>query len=122
MSSTVNQYLLLGIRLDYNEAQRLIEAVHGDQAEDVAQKYDDNGYSKTLGHFEGMTYITDGMCGHYAFFGIVKEKGAADDWLNTVSIERPKAKDVRAVKEKAKALFGNDFEASPSWHLLTHWH
>lgn len=122
MSSTVNQYLLFGIRLDFSEAQRLVEALHGDQADEVAEKYDDNGYRKEIGHFEGMTYITDGMNGEYAFFGIVKQKSSADDWLNTVSIERAKAKDIRAVTEKAKALLGADFEASPGWHFLTHWH
>lgn len=120
--TTVNQYLILGVRLGYDEAKALIEAKHGDQADEVQEKYDDNGYKKEIGHFEGMTFITDGMSGEYAVFGIVKEKAPADDWLGTVSIEKAKGKDIRLIQEKAKALFGDDFVCTPGWHMLTHWH
>lgn len=122
MGSTVNQYFILGVRLDYKEAQRLIAATHGENAETVQEQYDDNGYKKEIGQFEGMTFISDGMNGEYAFFGIIKQKAPADDWLNTLSIERPKLKDVRSIQEKAKALFGDDFICTPSWHVVTHWH
>lgn len=122
MGSTVNQYLILGVRLGYEQAQELIAAKHGDAADDVQEKYDDNGYRKEIGHFEGVSYIADGMDGEYAFFGIIKQKARADDWLGSVSIEKAKGKDVRLVQEKAKALFGDDFVCAPSWHLLTHWH
>lgn len=122
MSSTVNQYFLLGVRLAYDEAQRLIKAEHGDAADAIQEKYADNGYEKPIGHFEGMTFIADGMNGEYAFFGIVKQKARSDDWLDSVSIERVKPKDARMVQEKAKALFGADFVAAPGWHFITHWH
>ena len=122
MGSTVNQYLILGVRLGFDEAQRLIEAKHGEGAEDARDKYDDNGYQKELGQFEGMTFISDGLSGEYAFFGIVKQKAQADDWLNTISIERMKPKEVRLVQEKAKALFGDEFVCAPGWHVVTHWH
>lgn len=122
MGTNVNQYLILGVRLGYDEAHALIDAKHGENADDVRERYDDNGYKQEIGHFEGVTYIDDGMDGAYAFFGIVKEKASIDDWLGTVSIEKAKAKDVRLVQEKAKALFGDDFVCTPSWHMLTHWH
>ena len=113
---------MLGISLGYNKANRLMQAQHGEQANDVQEKYEDNGYEKCIGHFEGMTLIADGMNGAYMFFGIVKKKTQADEWLGSVSIERPKPKEVRLVQEKAKALFGLDFMASPGWHFITHWH
>ena len=122
MGSTVNQYLMLGIRLGYDEADQLMKAQHGEQASDVQEKYEDNGYEEGIGHFEGVSLIADGMNGEYMFFGIIKKKTRADDWLENVSIERPKPKDVRLVQEKAKALFGLDAVASPGWHVITHWH
>lgn len=122
MGSTVNQYLILGVRLDYKEAQRLLTAKHGEQADDVQDAYSDDGYKKEVGHFEGVTFISDGMNGEYAFFGVIKQKSSADDWLDTISIERAKPKDVQFIKERAKAFFGEHFECSPSWHVVTHWH
>lgn len=122
MGTVVNQYLMFGIRLDYKEANRLITQTHGDAAEDIQDKYEDNGYKKEIIHFEGVTLISDGMDGEYAFFGIVRQKARLDGWINSVSIERAKAKDIRLVQEKAKALFGESFICTPGWHVVTHWH
>lgn len=124
MSTSVNQYLIFGYRLDYNEAKERLEATHGEQAEEVREKYDDNGYDKKIGHFEGVTFIDDGMNGEYAYFGIIKEKAPIDDWIPTLDLSkcRSKSKDVRLVQEQASIFFGRPIETSPSWHLLTHWH
>lgn len=122
MSSRVNQYLIFGYRLDYKEAKERLEATHGDNVDEVQDKYYDNGYQKEIGHFEGVTFIDDGMNGEYAYFGIIKEKGPVDDWISSVSIGRAKRKDVELVYTQAKAFFGRAIETSPGWHLLTHWH
>ncbi len=124
MSTSVNQYLIFGYRLDYNEAKELLEAAHGEQADEIQDKYDDNGYRKEIGHFEGVTFIADGMNGEYAYFGIIKEKAPIDDWIPAIDFGkcRSKSKDVRLVKEQAQIFFGRAIETSPSWHLLTHWH
>ena len=122
MSSCVNQYLIFGYRLDYDEAKALLEATHGEKSDEMQDKYDDNGYQKEIGHFEGVTFIADGMNGEYAYFGIIKEKARIDDWLSNISIGKAKPKDVRLVQAQAQVFFGRAIETLPGWHLLTHWH
>ncbi len=87
MSTTINQYLLYGIRFEYDDFNARLKAVHGDNADAVEDQYHENGYAKDVTGHDGFAFIVDGMNGEYAFFGVVVQKPSRDDYLDPVSIQ-----------------------------------
>lgn len=123
MSTAINQYILLGFRLDYNEAFGLLETKYGSSnCEDVREHYEDNGYKKEIKQMNGMTIISDGMDGEYFYFGIVKEKAREGEFVNSFEFGKPVATELKQIQTQAQELFGREFENKPTWHVLTHYY
>ena len=121
MSTTINQYLLYGIRFEYDDFNTRLKAMHGDNAEAIEDQYHENGYAKNVTGHDGFAFIVDGMNGEYAFFGVVVQKPSRDDYLDTVSIQPFSRKERKRLRLAAEALLGADLP-SDGWHVISHWH
>lgn len=121
MSTRINQYILYGIRLDYKDFNKRLEAIHGEHAGDIEEAYHENGYAKEITGEEGFSMIVDGMNGEYAFFGVVVQKPRVDEHLESASIGNFPSKEKKRLLKRATQLLG---EALPKagWHIITHWH
>lgn len=69
MSTTFNQYLILGVKLPYQKFE-------------LTEPFHDNGYSEEIKYHEGLTAVSDGMNGKYTFIGRIIKKARVGEVLD----------------------------------------
>lgn len=70
MGVSVNQYLILGVKLRYEELDS-----------EATEDYEDDGYKPNIIHKNGLAVISDGMDGKYRMVGRILQKGRVNDTL-----------------------------------------
>lgn len=109
MSVRTNQYVIYGVRLDYDS----VDKFWYDKYED----YIDSGYGD-LTEKNGLTVIFDGMNGHYIFIGKVIARSDIDEPLYGVTLLEPPATPLGSLIYQ---YFGVE-DPDPKLWLVTHYH
>ncbi len=89
MGVSVNQYLILGVKLSF-----------GVLTSEATEDYEDNGYKSDIIHKNGLAVISDGMDGKYQMVGRIIEKGKVNQHLEGQFCFEP------VDQEKAEMLSG----------------
>lgn len=119
MSTQVNQYLIYGVKLTWDEYEKLEQKVSEDEMWSYAN---DSCYSSEAVHKNGLFALIDGMNGDYAVIGRVIDKSSDGEYIaNTpYSIEELLTTiDTKDVKNALVECFGIKDECKV--YLCTHW-
>jgi len=87
MSTQINQYLIVGQKLDFGEFHDKLnnnDPLDPDAwLDDILDKYSDNAF-KGIHHYNGLCVLYDGMNGEFVFIGRVIEKSGNHEMLNKI--------------------------------------
>ena len=125
MSVAVNQYVVYGFSLSFDEMRRVLDGIFDseDQREQFEDEYHDNGYREAITRADKLALIMDGMNGEYAYLGVILEKAECGHMVESFTPARLKcpAKDKRALMALLLAQKLALFQ-KPTIHLVTHYH
>lgn len=110
MSVQKNQYLLYGIKLNYNEYST-------DQYYDIFEKYMDSAFDSKKNK-NGLLCLFDGMCGDYIYIGRCLEKSQNYESLDNIELPKLEHIFMQEIKDRLKSEFG--FVDDLGLHLVTH--
>lgn len=120
MSVQVNQYLGYGFFMPYKQAIEAMENKYDENAiEDIFNKYHDSAFKSEIVAINDCSMIVDGMSAEFIFFGFVAQKSKNDEYLNSMVMEKPKAKIVKNVEAGMLEMFGSNFGMKPNFVLIT---
>ena len=125
MSVVVNQYVVYGFSLSFDEMRRVLDGIFDseDQREQFEDEYHDNGYREAITRADKLALIMDGMNGEYAYLGVILEKAECGHMVESFTPARLicPAKDKRALMALPLAQKLALFQ-KPTIHLVTHYH
>ncbi len=92
MSVAINQYIIYGIKFEYQEIKDSLKKIYGEEQgiqkyEEMCDLLNDNGYKKEIGEYAGLSLISDGMNGKYEVLGKVYEKTTQGNYIDYFAIE-----------------------------------
>lgn len=120
MSVQVNQYIGFGYYLPYDKAIAALEEKHGeDGVEELMDKYHDSAFKKEIKKIDDMSMIVDGMSAEFIYFGHVAAKGTDEEPLSSMVMKQPSTEIIDKMKTQFVEIFGQDFNMSPSFTLVT---
>lgn len=109
MSTQINSYVVLGVRLDYKVFTRMIESLcNGDEfdAHNIfVDPYCDSAFNETTEPHNGLSMLFDGRDGDYVIIGEILHKTPNHTWFET-----PVVLDFVEVVEKAPAVSQRIFD------------
>ena len=125
MSVVVNQYVVYGFSLSFDEMRRFLDVIFDSEAqrEQFEDEYHDNGYREAITRADKLALIMDGMNGEYAYLGVILEKAECGHMIESFTPARLKCpvKDKRALMALPLAQKLALFQ-KPTIHLVTHYH
>lgn len=112
MSTQINQYLMYGAKLKYDDH------VVDDEGYERFEKFEDNAFKPDMNN-NGLHCLIDGMSGDYIYIGECLAKSENHEMLESFEIPKLKKKFKDRVKEQVKMELG--IEAEMQLHVVTHW-
>jgi len=120
-------YVFLGIKLNKEEQDSVFINKFGDR-DPIENPYEDNGYVRNVTSHNGITTITDGMCGDYCFIGKVLAKGICDEGF-VEEIDCTMTDEMMCLIYKTRMELDSEFklnfincDKSVKLWVFTHWH
>lgn len=108
MSTQINSYVVLGVRLDYKEFNKHIKSLCEDEweaHETFVEPYCDSPFKGEPSSHNGLTMLYDGRDGEYVIIGEVLHKTANHEWFTS-----PVEIDFHNVQERAVVISDKIFE------------
>lgn len=109
MSTQINSYIVLGVRLDYKEFNRMFRSLcNGDDSEafdTFVDPYCDNAFREDCDPHNGLSMLYDGRDGDYVVIGEILHKTPNHTWF-----ESPVVLDFAEIHTKAPKVSERIFE------------
>lgn len=125
MSVQVNNYIMYGYHLNYEDARAaLLKNLGGDEEklEELLDNYSHSAYNSNVVKINGCSIVDDPMDGKDFFFGKVYAKSIDGEYLNTRKIKKPKKEVREKIHQEFIRLFGNDFSTvKPGMYLVVNY-
>lgn len=112
MSTQINQYLIYGAKLNYDEH------VKSDEDYEKFEPFGDNAFNDEINP-NGLHCLFDGMGGEYIYIGECLAKSSNHEFIDSFEIPKLKKKFKERIKEKVKMKLGIELEMS--LHFVTHY-
>ena len=113
MSTQINQYLMYGAKLNYDDHIKDYDLDY-----ENFEKFQDNAFKPDMNN-NGLHCLIDGMSGDYIYIGECLAKSENHEMLESFEIPKLKKKFKDRVKEQVKMELG--IEAEMQLHVVTHW-
>ena len=112
MSTQINQYLMYGAKLNYDDY------IVDDEGYERFEKFQDNAFKPDMNN-NGLHCLIDGMSGDYIYIGDCLAKSENHEMLESFEMPEQNKMYKERVREQVKMELGIDVEMQ--FHVVTHW-
>jgi len=118
MGTDRTDYVMLAVKFPYETV-----AYDEDKYDKYLDLYEDNGYRSEIKEHDGLTMVSDGMSGEYAFVGKVLAKAVEEEGEGLPITDCSIVKNSIEMQEKISNIFGVDkAHIDIKIWVFTHWH